>query len=1787
MSNSGLFDSNEEKIFELMRKGYSFDQIAVEVMPEDESNVMRHVALFRRIDAGAFECVLPAPDPNVARQLESLRASDYLAVTTGGIFAIRDKLRDTFIKRWDVQMDSDAGRCIGKDAYSFLNLQQKLANHFRERGRDFELEHLHHLIPANPDAGIRRMEEMLRERLPQPDETTQGATDATLESARDGIALASAFDVLDVVDKQLEYVPENLKESYKSVRRQVEASSYWCDAWYRTRRYIPRQRIHTWFKKLHAPNGSRILEIHAPGGSGKTMSLRWLITHHCIPRREPIAHLDFDHFIGSPQEPWQLLLRCAEQLDRQLAGAPFTTLILDGQAWESTLQSNPSSTQLYVDPIKIKNFSEDFPRRFGNLLTSASKSIVTIIVDTFEEAMVHGLTPVAPFIAWLVRFAQHCLHVRLIICGRYSLEHRNFGATLKDEYSAEYAFYEKYLSRQRFPQFDEAESDIFFAKRGVSLDEELRTKLFESIGTLVDNPPKLPGREVSPFDLSLVADLLKDREGDPRQLFQDIDTIKVIYLIERVITRIKDGGVRWLLRYGVVPRRLSKEFFKEVIVPHLKKIHAGRSAEDNPIDDPLPLDLHEKSLYFTGSPLLKQEPDLIWDSLFQYAGPDSWVEAQGNDTMCFNPRAREPMRALLRQHMVLRSIHYDAGAYFEEKARLALVSGDRIACLREAVYHRFQWEGQNAGRFWKKLLDDCLAQEDFETCFSIAKEITGEEYNPTDSQPLVDRETLLDACFNQGLSALDLADLADDDRHIRKQRLHDAGQAQEAMRSKEGLMDSWRILGLMITVRQTYDRDELLEAFKNIKTLANGANLTPELKARTDRSLAIGQDRLSDGLCVPTYARLLRERLDNPSLVQNPMTVFLAQSLARSTVVYGGSTSDFKLLSIVAAVSFPPELQAKLIQLLARTLASFMRAESARELIGERTPDDATELDLLRIEGIARTDPQTALKQLLEFRARYIGPEHDIARASSLRVEAWTCSMLYDIYAASAALADARGLFMKAGETSRAASCHASEAAFWLHLHGNFARASRALDQRKRSVYGITDRDDPDALPEKLLELELVMRSENPPTAPYDFSSLIDEAEQSTRLYDRVNCAMTLFSVLEPPALEKHCNRLARLLIDAFEQMPDSLARANYPWLLRNLRHRIKLDRGLEQSLVDLVSIPDAPELLFGREAGASDGAWAALAQGYLLRFIGRVDKAGKMADLAEHHFSRIGSLSGLREVWHLNAECERRVPTADDFQAYRGQASYLDFVVSVEQAEHSIERNDIDSAEQWMHEVDLKRLYELPTHFAPRAMVVLAKLAQARANGKSVEALLLRAEKAYESLADHRNAAQCRADLDRLRKGTITNIDSVGSKWKSQISTGTGNIPVHDDIETAWPLFPRQVLSLSETPAWIDALAEFGSAVSPPSLRKKILRQHETAPFELIEAAAKHPNLLAGPVFEHLAATELSPGSPCDLAISADALTGAGIPWELARLNHDTWSAHHFRLLYRTVRNSDYRIQWLQRALRVAADSSLAVDGLWGPQTAAALYSFRQQTGIEDERKLKRELGSAFRQRRKAQEPPMAIILQSTTEQQRSGQRGIQFVGSMLPRLYEKLGFRCQIFFGLDLPGFFSEWQHGDLPALIHIYAPYVDSPSLGGVLPDFGDVYTQHSKLRAGNARERPNEFRVPLIILDGPAELEPSEHMLQIFLRNAAATLLALDPSFPNILGLGLDHQTDLRAMEKLLAAILEGKSFRDIYFNLVKDGPVQEAEGLNMDNLFQATGKLAPALWSADPDLSILL
>ena len=1388
MTDTDDFAARAEAVLSLLRQGVGIEDMASHLADDRTLALQRQCALLRRSDRAGLGLALAPVTADLDAELPGLLARGDLTQPAADrdLYLIPRGLRETQLRRWDLSPGPDGP--AGADAAAFRAQHLALAEHFSALGPAWEHEHLHHRLAADPTVGLDLMDALLAVRLPQPADEGDGALPAMLEGAIDGLAVARALDLLDLVHEQLPFLPEGLKPRYNRARGLVESWSWWSDDWFRTRRYVQRPRVQP---ALVTP-ASRILELTAPGGSGKTMLLRWFITHHCLPRGRPIAHLDFDHFIDRPRQPWQFLIHCAEQLNRQFAQAPFYSLIQRGRDLE---QATAAAAAPFVAAL---------PESFGGILNSQGQEPVTLVVDTFEEAMLTDPAAAVGFVVLLLRCALICPRLRLVLCGRYPLTHLGLEGELEGADPQAHRLYAEQVQRLRLPLFDQGEAAAYLARRGVVLpDAELAQALAVAAGIGADaldtqppsSEPESPtAAEISPFHLALIADLLHDRleRGEALGgLLAELHQVPVIYLIERVILRIDDVGVRWLLRYGVVPRRLTRGFFEQVILPHIKRVHRpGRPPDGgDPVERALPVGLAERSLFFGDSAIFQDGESAAWDKLCQFAGTDSWVEAD-DDALLFHVCVRDPMLALLEQDPALAKIHEDAAAWFAKAAEQAADARVRAALEAEVVYHGRRARPQHQGLAMAQALarlHERLAAEDFPSAYAIASEI-GQEY----AEDLGEKRLLTGVA--QFLLALDLADLADSPVG-RDGWLATAGRAlrQLGQHLPERAAQWLAFLDALRQVREPpLDLVPIKAAFELLlaglpklpsaagigwslaalrdwgQRLLTVSGLEPLIGPRLARALAIARERVGDPQCVADYARLLKDRPPpGADGAPAPLTAFLIEALSRSLGCFGDQGSAFAALTraLSGAGPLPASATRGLVDLLDR-LGHYQGAATLAADAAAPSPAAA----LARIRAESRDSPGAGLAALAALTEQSGQVRPDAAEAAEQALTAsWCRTLMGDLPGTLRHLGDAEAAFREAQSAEGAAHCALLEARFWLWHHGNPGRARQTLERYGRALSW--SRRDAAALRFGLVDLSLRLgpawRGASG-AGDLDIDQMIGGLDALSCAGERIGAAVTLLALLPATRSAENANRIAATLIAALELRPDAISRACYPWTLRERRAAIPLDPRLANRLAALLDLAKPPPPLLGLPPGDSDLAWARLTHAHLLRLTGHQDQARRLVELAAVRFEAIGSLTGLREVWHLRAMNGWDRPAPDLLARFVEDSQPLRDMVAIEQAEHALRTGALGRARDWLAGVNLAQLSEWPSHFHPRALLVAARL-----TGEDREArlgLLRRAAAAFEGLGNPRGLRRCQVAMARMERSD-TSMAGRGPRGMARVN--------------------------------------------------------------------------------------------------------------------------------------------------------------------------------------------------------------------------------------------------------------------------------------------------------------------------------------------------------------------------------------------------------------------------------
>ncbi len=445
------------------------------------------------------------------------------------------------------------------------------------------------------------------------------------------------------------------------------------------------------------------------------MLLRWFMARHCQDRPVPVpcAYLDFDRTDPAlaVSHPWLLVLEAAEQLNGQLPDMPFDALLATYREELALLPRNRSraaEARLAGEApvagrrtVMIADFVAVLNEALGGGRTRA-----VLVLDTLEEVLLRDGARLDELTSLLGELTGQVRGLRIVLSGRYDLSEALPLPT----------------RAVRLYPFDPEESDAYLRDVRAVGDLELRRAISDSSAGL-------------PYTLALFADLADDLT--PEQI-RSTSGPGLLYAIDRVLERVHDDRLRWLLRYGVIPRRLSLRIVREVMLPHLREGIRGSGTADDPSQDDrpvmrFPIFLPDVPGFTDGADEL---PDL-WAALTRYAGDSVWVgrDPDEPDGLVIDRTVRDPLRALLAGHPVSKLLDRDLAEHFGRRASEAEHPSDWVRWTVEEFYHRFAEDREKGAEAWARLIGEPRFDEPDRSLADLARRIielnrTGESTVP-------------------------------------------------------------------------------------------------------------------------------------------------------------------------------------------------------------------------------------------------------------------------------------------------------------------------------------------------------------------------------------------------------------------------------------------------------------------------------------------------------------------------------------------------------------------------------------------------------------------------------------------------------------------------------------------------------------------------------------------------------------------------------------------------------------------------------------------------------------------------------------------------------------------------------------------------------------------------------------------------------------------------------------------------------------------------------------------------
>jgi tetratricopeptide (TPR) repeat protein len=1425
--------------------------------PPGVNEALRRCALPRWFDDGRYRNILSEGVAGAPTLDDLARQSDVeiLARKDGVVYAVRSPARERYLSEWQ------------KDPEAAVKLHALLAEYEQERpkGEQDTPTLLYHLLRCDRRAQALKV------------------FNQAFDEAEAKFDLPECYRVLAILDDlQGELGPE-LYSAHQQKQQIYRSRALFADAFYRSATYYHRQEPLEEFERMRSSEDRQIYHLHATGGMGKTIFLRWLLARHLVPQRVPCARIDFDEILQASvvRYPALLLLPICEQLNVQLPRTYFTELIQKLKPYEHLVRPGVSDESEFArtsDPslelwdIHVRSFVSAIERDSG-LLT------VVLLLDTLE-----GVTLVEDDFLRIFSFLEKLLAggiIRLILSGRYEIGSK--AAAVREAL-------EKRAVTYHLTRFADEDARGYLQSRRLN-----DSATIEAIVNKVREPRQdKEAAGSNPFKLALFAELALSRESITAEDIEKMPNAEFAYLLERVVKRIPQQPLRWVVRYGALPRTLTPAYIEGVLLEPLQRVLRGESAGDELKEYVLEgsHDFREQD-YWEIDANADLDAAKLWNELGRYVSDSGWLSRSTPDgsEVRFHPDVADPMRDLLSRQQIFEMLQQRSIRYFEK-----LASEDRHAdWISEAIFHTFQLRGPAGEEYWKEQLEQA---RDIAARLRIASEVLRREYCEEERRPrlrgesrqeIISPATLALAHAETTRAILETADF----------------WAEESV--------DWSAVKRHVVIA------EELEAQFGIQVLG------PALKARYQAATAVEGQRFQDA------AETLKAALAN--ITQPAHRFWLEYDLARVLESLGDRSSETHFREAIgllrqARIDFPEARLRKSLAAWLRTdgqfLASYEEYEKAIAAAGsdaEARRDVESQLAWTAIRAGDYARAAAAAENVMLADPKW---------PPAYRLQGWLRYGLKDPLKALAAAEQALSMADKGSEDEALAHdllavicvdlAQLSRAfAEWQQPLQLRARAgtenvaeSIMLDQVGLKAYEIGD------FKGALLTAEEAQRLKGTRDPDIDVRLQLARIFAQWRMGNRDAARAGLTSLLAPQSPERSpflgimilTNALAtglipeqELLLERLCELLEALQLASARFeQVSALRHRVKpvkTSRRLRERILALFPQPQTDQIDFAEKA---------LIAGHLQRLFGSAAVARRLFGTALPLLIGRGSIliGAIRAIEGL-----RLAGSAELWEHQPLTQQGLEFASGILQLEHIRSRLDDDAKADVAAELSqaqslIDSAESLLTRWHALAPELKARVELANGHAGIAGVFAAQAADCYQRLGDLKSVARC-AEL--AVKG------EVRSAQRRNATPGADGESSCRRIRVVPPK------SLPFNPS-LEEMGEF-----------------------LVQEKA--PELLASALFDVIDRNSIESAPEIEFEVTTVSSASSAVPWEWVPLPPRVKRLFRNRERGAPQLSSGF-VSWIQSSL-VALGRKLTVDGFYGGITAAALQEFALENGIEE----------------------------------------------------------------------------------------------------------------------------------------------------------------------------------------------------------------------------------------------
>lgn len=1771
-----------KRLSELFESGeiVSINELLGDLEQPEEKELIKRASLLRSFDKTLYTDVLQQSQPDDFVKISFDKFTRNLNVEpiprTEKVFRVKDGVLQNYLQELRAAPMPPA-EIIGAP---FL---QKLISYYQGNEQEYNLDLLGILILTESAEAEKKFLQLF-------------------EAADKNFDLAQCHDILKILEDRQMFLSPNLAQLSQQKRQYLKARNLFAADYFKTNFHYPRQTIVQEFSDLlkeSATNLPRwIFHLHATGGMGKTMFIQWLIARYCIPepRKIPVARLDFDylHLPTAESYPWLLILAIVEQLNQQIENSPFNEHL--SSYWHFIpLLYPPSETpgdSFRADlEEQVRNISEPkiktiLEKTFDALTDSGFQNPFVIVLDTLEEMILHHGEKLIAVLNQLETIHKIYPPMRLLLSGRYPL-----GARLKKFKNQ----FDKHTITLELKPFAEEESRAYLVEKRNLENEAIIEAIIEKC-----EDEKRQGS--NPFKVSLFADLYQQKEVKTPEEILSYPRTDFAYLIERIIDRIKEPSVQWLLRYAVIPRQFTFDIFEKVLAYHLERELIEKQNKDQPNEN-LPEKYANRKIW-KDEKAKKLVLQSIWKDLKNYASASSWIifDAGGSASPRLHPDVVIPMRILLEKHKkIFNLLNSDAARYFKRKAKSAEDEKLWAQSICEVIYHVFQLEGATAAGFWRRQLSSVKSKRNPHIRRKIAKEITGNDYVDEDGNPILKKDgqylvappDLLEAHYRAVEASVALivklnpTDQASEWANIRKHLT----RAQQLRRKKIHTSEDYQLPFVEFIIRRL--ADQMRHTKVNLKVaiplLENATRTTTDgqMLLSLEIQLADALVRQSDKQALKHYEKALRIRKTIKYRQIDECEIFLrigrwhhdqkdflkAESFYRKAL---NLTNREKNLAVRQnALRYLADINLELGQY----DAAVNRLEEVKQ-ITKNTGEENFLLDALFLAQVqARTlfEPLQALKEITPY-LDISGTLRERAALNELHGDILGILMRFDD--ALTRLEKATQLWTKAANTIGADRVRMLRIGLQVFEIGNYNEASALFNSWEKEAVK-TDLEIVCRV--RLFRILFEFRNGNQKTARELWRKMAKDSKisQSPRLLVRVLATGMILGFGDAS--------IVRSFITELRKVKPVSARLPLLEVFCYADSFLTLSAGARRAIKKLIAV----------ESKGRDIVPHAILRAYVLNCCGKTELAREILDKAGQEARQQKNSFAYRNVLLAKDRLGGAFVAGDnlfDSSFLQDFADYPNLCAAgyLEQARRFFTNNEIQKCRgnlAYAQEI-LKKPGSLTTQLDAKANELKAHMEQATGNFRTARFSFNSALSVYEKLGNKPAVARMQQFLPEVRRQVsedknVSTLRLNSTPKTLQVEFYFNDVPEHQESFT----LKNQNASASTQDRLLQAMTSSIGDISPLYLFSKLL----TGNLNKIE------NEIGKILFsEKFIKTFKDQSQKSYLRLDSLSSSLAKMPWELSRLQNravNSLCRYFYRSASDTVSDSE-KVKWQQIALRHLIDPKTYIDGVYGRKTEASLDKLKKKFNLPNnlsQSQLYIHLAKLLGKDRGKRNTKVLLIFPSR-EQQILSARGLD-VFTPMDSWYQTPNIGVDMISEAGI-GYLKRTMQRVQPDIVHILSSYRVVPETEQIFLDFGfdesnrpisqsSFQTDESSLIYGSAAFLNDAFALlpdakmrPLLILDAIRPPGITETIHQLLYRNTFAAQVFQLGNTSGIIAMGLaaNRRSQKMIQEKLVERLCSVKSFGDVVNSLRR---LSDSE--NLEDRIATAGI---ALFTNEPLLTVL-